>query len=113
MKLNDDAPVLEATPLEGVPGLSAAYYRCLYRLAMFQKRRLDRSAPKRAAYQADLDRQDQWSKEHSDPRADSMVNVFLWVLALVLVGLFFAPHQEGAGQTEMTPNAQALAKSPA
>jgi len=109
--MNDNPPLPQKTPLDGVPGLSAAFYRCVYRLAMFEKRRLERNAPRRAAYQAALERQDLWSRENANPRADSIVTIFLWILALIVISLFFANRMKGTGQTEMKPNAPSIANS--
>lgn len=78
----------ERVPFEGVPGLRAAYFRALYRFAMFLKRKNDANAYQKEVDRLARDRQKTWSRLHSSPTANLAVDLFLWALVCLAV-LFY------------------------
>lgn len=73
-------------PFEGVPGLRAAYYRALYRFALFMKRKNDESDHQTELDRLTRERQLAWNRLHSSPRANLAVDLFLWTfMCLVLL----------------------------
>jgi len=105
MRATEDTLSSETTPFAGVPGLRAAYFRFLYRVAMRLKayndtrRVLDGVFEKRQQFRA------RWDQEHASRKADRVMSLVISVIIGLMVVttaclLFSENKQSGVEQRD-------------